>query len=62
MGKSTLSVNLALAMAQQRPKAEVGLLDADVFGPSVPHMLNLVGASPQANQSPLPPLSAVGED
>ena len=37
VGKSTVATNLALAL--RRWGANVGLLDADVFGPSVPHML-----------------------
>ncbi|MCH7472368.1 Mrp/NBP35 family ATP-binding protein [bacterium] len=39
VGKSTVSVNLALAMAKEG--AKIGVLDADVYGPSVPLMLGL---------------------
>ena len=44
MGKTTVSVNLALALANAG--AKVGLLDADIYGPSVPLMLGLK-ASPE---------------
>ncbi|NKB70561.1 MAG: P-loop NTPase [Candidatus Latescibacteria bacterium] len=39
VGKSTLSVNLALSLA--RSGARTGLLDADIYGPSIPLMLNV---------------------
>ena len=41
VGKSTLAVNLAYSFFKQGLK--VGLLDADIHGPSIPHMLNLEG-------------------
>ncbi|KAF4524603.1 hypothetical protein B566_EDAN008559 [Ephemera danica] len=41
VGKSTTSVNLAVALKLLYPEKEVGLLDADVFGPCIPLMMNL---------------------
>jgi len=58
VGKSTVSVNLAVAAA--RAGLRVGLLDADVFGPSLPTMLGTVGQRPEVKNKRMQPIMAHG--
>jgi ATP-binding protein involved in chromosome partitioning len=57
VGKSTVSVNLAVALAEQG--AKVGLLDADLYGPSIPKMTG-VQRMPESRNGVLQPLEAHG--
>ena len=58
VGKSTVAVNLAAALAALGHRA--GLLDADIYGPSVPHMLGLEGEPSFDADKRLIPLEAFG--
>ena len=58
VGKSTTAVNLALALAADG--ARVGVLDADVYGPSVPMMLGLVGRPDSPDGKTIEPMRAHG--
>src|ERR1700678_2715166 len=59
VGKSTTAANLALAWAAQG--ARVGLLDADIYGPSQPQMMGLAGVKPQTTDGKqITPLRAHG--
>jgi len=58
VGKSTTAVNLALALAAEG--ATVGLLDADIYGPSLPMMLGIAGRPESADGKTLEPMEAYG--
>ncbi len=57
VGKSTVAVNLAVALAQRGLR--VGLMDADIYGPNVPRMMG-VQAAPMVENEKIIPLEAFG--
>src|SRR5262249_54335670 len=54
VGKSSVTVNLAVALAQQG--LAVGVVDADIYGFSVPRMLGVTGKPTQVDQMIMPPV------
>lgn len=59
VGKSTLSTNLAVAMA--RAGRSVGLVDADIYGPSQPRLMGAEGHKPEAEGQKLFPVKGAGD-
>jgi ATP-binding protein involved in chromosome partitioning len=58
VGKSTTAVNLALALAAEG--AQVGILDADIYGPSQPMMLGITGRPDSIEENTIEPMEAYG--
>jgi len=57
VGKSTVSANLALSLAEKG--YEVGLLDSDIHGPSIPKMLGLEDRKPGSSEAGIAPILAI---
>lgn len=60
VGKSTTAVNLALGLSANDPSKAVGLLDADVYGPSIPKLMNLKGNPDLTDNNLMIPLTNYG--
>lgn len=58
VGKSSVAVNLALTLSRQNKK--VGIIDADIYGPSVPMLLNQRGAQPKGREGKIFPIESYG--
>jgi len=58
VGKSTTAVNLALALSKEG--ANVGILDADIYGPSIPRMLGITDKPESADGKTLDPMMGHG--
>ncbi|KAF7202285.1 transcript variant X2 [Nothobranchius furzeri] len=60
VGKSTTAVNLALALMANDQSKSAGLLDVDVYGPSVPRLMNLKGNPELSDDNRMVPLTNYG--
>uniref|UniRef100_A0A667Y4X1 Iron-sulfur cluster transfer protein NUBPL n=1 Tax=Myripristis murdjan TaxID=586833 RepID=A0A667Y4X1_9TELE len=60
VGKSTTAVNLALGLTAVNPSKSVGVLDADVHGPSIPKLMNLKGNPELTDNNLMIPLTNYG--
>ncbi|CAG2161449.1 unnamed protein product [Oppiella nova] len=60
VGKSSTTVGLGTALKHLHPSLEIGILDADVFGPSIPLMMALEGKPEITKQNLMKPLTNFG--
>lgn len=51
IGKSTIASNLAISLIEKTPNKSIGLLDADIFGPSQPQLFNLHNIQPEIDMT-----------
>lgn len=58
VGKSTVTINLAMALAAEG--ARVGLLDADIYGPSIPLMMGTIDEKPESREKRVIPIERHG--
>uniref|UniRef100_A0A5K3EKJ2 Iron-sulfur protein NUBPL n=1 Tax=Mesocestoides corti TaxID=53468 RepID=A0A5K3EKJ2_MESCO len=53
VGKSTVAANLAVALSKLEGSGQIGLMDSDVFGPSIPQLMGIAGIQPDTNSDNL---------